>query len=79
MCSVLLKHGAGLQSLGGRAAPEDVSMETSQLLVHGLESPSLDAPVLHGEQFGAQVVEPQHVGAGVVGTPVVSLKEKRRH
>lgn len=79
MCSVLLKQRAGLQGLSGRAAPEDVVMETSQLLVHDLESPSLEAPILHGEQFGAQVVDPQHVGAGVVGTPVVSLKEKRRH
>lgn len=75
MCSVLLEQRAGLQSLCGRAAPEDVVIETSQLLVHGRESPSPEAPVLHGEQLGAQVVEPQHVGAGVVGTPVVSLKK----
>ena len=34
-------------------------------------------PVLHGKQLGAQVAEPQHVGMGVVVTPVVPEIKKR--
>lgn len=69
---VLLEHGAGSQRLGGRAVLEDVAMETRELISHGLEAPPSRAPVLHGEQLGAQVMEPQHVGVGVVVTPVIS-------
>lgn len=72
MCSVLLKQRAVLQRLCGRAVLEDVVIETSQLLAHVVGSPSLVAPVLHGKQFGTQVVQPQHVSMGVVRAPVVS-------
>ena len=69
---ILLKHGAVLQRLSGGAVLEDVVIETSELLSHALGAPPSRAPVLHGKQLGAQVVEPQHVGMGVVVTPVVS-------
>lgn len=68
---ILLKHGAVLQHLGGRAVLEDVVIETSERLSHVLGTLPCP-PVLHGKQLGTQVVEPQHVGMGVVVTPVVS-------
>lgn len=73
---ILLKHGAVLQHLGGRAVLEDVVIETSERLSHVLGTPPSWAPVLHGKQLGAQVVEPQHIGMGVVVTPVVSETTK---
>lgn len=73
---MLLKHGAGPQRVGGRAVLEDVVMETGELLSQALVAPPSQAPVLHGEQLGAQVAQPQHVGVGVVVTPVIS---ERRH
>lgn len=75
---VLLKHGAVSQRLGGRAVLEDVVIETSELLSHVLGTPPSRAPVLHGKQLGAQVVEPQHVRVGVVVTPVVSVTSKKK-
>lgn len=72
MCFLLLKQRAVLQRLCGRAVLEDVVIETSQLLAHVLGRFSFVAPVLHGKQFGTQVVEPQHISMGFVGAPVVS-------
>lgn len=68
---VLLKHGARLQRCGGRAALQDVVIETGELLSYVLGRPPPGASVLHREQFGAEVVEPQHVGTGVVVSPAV--------
>lgn len=69
---ILLKHGAVLQCLGCRAVLEDVVIETSELLSHVLGGPPSHPPVLHGEQLGAQVVEPQHVGMRLVAAPVIT-------
>lgn len=51
-------------------------METSELLSCVLGTPP--CPVLHRKQLGAQVVEPQHVGVGMVVTPVVSEKDSKK-
>ena len=73
---ILLKHGAVLQRLGGRAVLQDVAIETSELLSRVLGTPPSRATILHGKQLGAEVVEPQHVGVGVVLSPVVSEMDK---
>lgn len=73
---ILLKHGAVFQHLSGRAVLEEVVIETSELLSYVLGAPPSWATVLHGKQLRAQVVKPQHVGVGVVVTPVVSDTHK---
>ena len=75
---ILLKHGAALQRFSSRAVLEDVVIETSELLSHVLGSLPSCSPVLHRKQLGAQVVEPQHVGMGVVVTPVITETDRRK-
>lgn len=67
----LLEQGAAPQRLGGRAKLEHVAVETGELLSHVPAAFPSRASVLHGQQLGAQVVEPQHVGVRLVGAPVV--------
>ena len=67
-----------MQNLCGRAVLEDVVIETGECLSHVLGAPPSFASVLHGEQLGAQVVEPKHIGVGLVGAPVVSEITKQQ-
>lgn len=68
-----------MQRLCGGAVLEYVVMETGELLSHVLDAPPSYPPVLHTQQLGAQVVEPQHVGVGLVVCPVVAMGKERQN
>lgn len=69
---LLFEHAAGLQNLCGRSILEDVVSELDEPLFYRLDSLPSCAAILHEKELGAQIVKPQHVGVGVVVSPVVS-------
>lgn len=66
----LLKNG--LQHVCGRSTVQDVVLEMGKCLFERLDALPLGAAILHGKELPAQIVEPQHVGVGVVLSPVIS-------
>lgn len=74
------EEGAVPQRLRGRAVLKDAVVEASERLAVVLGRLPSRGAVLHGQQLGAQVVQPQHVGVGVVVAPLVPESEgEERH
>lgn len=66
-----LEEGAVPQRLRGRAVPKDALVEAAERRAGVLGRLPPCGAVPHGQQLGAQVMQPQHVGVGVVVAPVV--------
>ena len=66
-----MEQRAVQQDLHGRGVVEDRVEEAGEVLPGLLGPPALPA-VPHPQQLGAQVVQPQHVGVGLVGAPLVA-------
>ena len=75
-----MEQRAAPEGIGGRSVLEHVVMEMCEHLPHLDIAAATIAPVLHGLQLAAQVMEPHDVGVGPVGVPVVAAhigEEKR--
>lgn len=68
----LLKNGAGLQHFCGRSVHDNAVLELGECVFNGFDGLPSGAAIPHRKKLGAQIVEPQHVGVGVVVSPVVS-------
>lgn len=70
------EEGAVPQRLRGRAVLKDALVEAAERLAGVLGCLPSRGAVLHGQQLGAQVMQPKHVGVGVVVAPVVPENKK---
>lgn len=72
------EEGAVVQRLRGRAVLKDALVEATERLAGVLGRLPSCCAVLHRQQLGAQVMQPQHVGVGVVVVPVVPENKRRK-
>lgn len=76
---LLLEHAAGSKHLCGRAILEDVVAELDERHFKRLGGLPSCAAVFHRKELRAKIVQPQHVGVGVVVSPVVSVFTQQGH
>ena len=73
-----LEQATVVQYVRGRSEGEDIVVETLQVQPGLLDAPPPSTLIGHSQQLGAQVVEPQHIGVGLVVTPLVTVGERER-
>lgn len=72
------EQGADPQRLCGRVVLKDALVEAAERLAGVLGRLPSSGAVPHGQQLGAQVMQPQHVGVGVVVAPIVPGNKRRK-